>query len=162
MKRWLPFPLLAASLFVMWLLLTQSFSAGQVILGAVVALLAAASMSILRRRSSRIRSWSKLGKLAAIVVADVARSNIAVAKIVLSPKSERNSSFIRLQLQLRDQQALAILALILTATPGTAWVQFDRSDGTLLIHVFDLVDEEAWIHLLKSRYERLLMEIFEA
>lgn len=162
MKRWLPFPLLAASLFVMWLLLTQSFSAGQVILGAVVALLAAASMSILRRRPSRIRSWSKLGKLAAIVVADVARSNIAVAKIVLSPKSERNSSFIRLQLQLRDQQALAILALILTATPGTAWVQFDRSDGTLLIHVFDLVDEEAWIHLLKSRYERLLMEIFEA
>lgn len=162
MKRWLPFPLLAASLFVMWLLLTQSFSAGQVILGAVVALLAAASMSILRRRSSRIRSWSKLGKLAAIVVADVARSNIAVAKIVLSPKSERNSSFIRLQLQLRDQQALAILALILTATPGTAWVQFDRSDGTLLIHVFDLVDEEAWIHLLKSRYERLLMETFEA
>jgi len=162
MTRWLPHPLLAASLFVMWLLLTQSFSAGQVILGAVVAVLAGASMSILRRRSSRIMSWSKLGKLAAIVVADVARSNIAVAKIVLSPKSERNSSFIRLQLQLRDQQALAIFALILTATPGTAWVQFDRSDGTLLIHVFDLVDEEAWIHLLKSRYERLLMEIFEA
>lgn len=162
MKRWLPFPLLAASLFVMWLLLTQSFSAGQIILGAVVALLAAASMSVLRRRSSRIRSWSKLSKLAAIVVADVARSNIAVAKIVLSPKSQRNSSFIRLQLQLRDQQALAILALILTATPGTAWVQFDRSDGTLLIHVFDLVDEGAWIDLLKTRYERLLMEIFEA
>src|SRR5690606_29732118 len=87
MKRWLPHPLLAASLFVMWLLLTQSFSAGQVILGAVVAVLAGASMSILRRRSSRIMSWSKLGNLAAIVVADVARSNIAVAKIVLSPKS---------------------------------------------------------------------------
>ena len=161
MTRWLPHPLLAASLFVMWLLLTQSFSAGQVILGAVVAVLAGASMSILRRRSSRIMSWSKLGKLAAIVLADVARSNIAVAKIVLSPKSERNSSFIRLQLQLRDKQALAILALIITATPGTAWVQFDRNDGTLLIHVFDLVDEEAWIHLLKSRYERLLLEIFE-
>lgn len=161
MTRWLPHPLLAASLFVMWLLLTQSFSAGQVILGAVVAVLAGASMSILRRRSSRIMSWSKLGNLAAIVVADVARSNIAVAKIVLSPKSERNSSFIRLHLQLRDEQALAILALIITVTPGTAWVQFDRNDGTLLIHVFDLVDEEAWIHLLKSRYERLLLEIFE-
>ena len=161
MTRWLPHPLLAASLFVMWLLLTQSFSAGQVILGAVVAVLAGASMSILRRRSSWIMSWSKLGNLAAIVVADVARSNIAVAKIVLSPKLERNSSFIRLHLQLRDEQALAILALIITVTPGTAWVQFDRNDGTLLIHVFDLVDEEAWIHLLKSRYEQLLLEIFE-
>lgn len=162
MKRWLSFPLLAASLFVMWLLLTNSFSAGQILLGALVAVLATASMSLLRRRSSRIMSWRKFGELATIVVADVARSNIAVAKIVLSPNSERNSSFIRLQLQLRDQQALAILALIITATPGTAWVQFDRNDGTLLIHVFDLVDEEAWIHLLKSRYERLLMEIFEA
>jgi multicomponent K+:H+ antiporter subunit E len=146
----------------MWLLLMQSFSAGQVVLGAIVAALATASMATLRRRSSRIASWRTLGRLAALVTADIIRSNIAVAWIVLSPKGERNSSFIRLKLQLRDPQALAILALIVTATPGTAWVQFDRHDGSLLIHVFDLVDEDAWIRLLKSRYERLLMEIFEA
>ena len=33
--------------------------------------------------------------------------------------------------------------------------------GTLLLHVLDLVDEEQWSRLIKDRYERLLMEIFE-
>ena len=53
------------------------------------------------------------------------------------------------------------LALIVTATPGTLWVDFDRRRGTLLLHVLDLVDEESWIQLIKGRYESLLMEIFE-
>jgi multicomponent K+:H+ antiporter subunit E len=162
MTRLIPYPLLAASLLLMWLLLTQSFSPGQIALGAAVSLLATASTAALHRPNMLIRSWRKVAELAAIVVADVIRSNIAVARIALSFSRKRHSSFIRLQLQLRDQQALAILALILTATPGTAWIQFNRTDGMLLIHVFDLVDEEAWARLLKSRYERLLMEIFES
>ena len=49
----------------------------------------------------------------------------------------------------------------ITATPGTIWVQFDRNAGRLLVHVLDMIDEEAWIQLIKHRYERLLMEIFE-
>ena len=57
---------------------------------------------------------------------------------------------------------LTVLALIVTATPGTAWVQFQRASGSLLIHVFDLVDEDEWIRLLKTRYEALLVEIFES
>ena len=38
----------------------------------------------------------------------------------------------------------------------------DRSaTGRLLLHVLDLVDEETWVRLIKDRYERRLMEIFE-
>src|SRR5690606_18128506 len=99
--------------------------------------------------------------LAWIVLVDILRSNLAVAWIVLSNPETRTSSFIQFDLELRDEVGLTILALIVTATPGTAWVQFDRASGTLIIHVFDLVDEEEWITLLKTRYERLLMEIFE-
>lgn len=161
MKRRHSYPLLTAGIFVMWLLLTQSFSPGQVLLGAAVALLASAAMARLRRSPSKIRSWRKLIKLAAIVTVDVIRSNIAVVKIALSPAGERHSQFVRLQLELRDTHALTILALIVTATPGTAWVQHNRLNGMLLIHIFDLVDEQAWIRLLKTRYERLLLEIFE-
>lgn len=161
MTRWLPYPLLTAILLLFWLLLTQSFSPGQVVLGSLVALLAAASMVALRRPSSPVASWAKAGQLFVAVALDILRSNIAVARIAFSPRARPNSAFIRLQLELRDPQALAILALIITATPGTAWVEFNRADGTLLIHVFDLVDEEGWKRLLKTRYERLLLEMFE-
>ena len=54
-----------------------------------------------------------------------------------------------------------MLAIILTSTPGTLWVEYEASTGRLLLHVLDLVDEEVWIRLIKDRYECRLMEIFE-
>lgn len=160
-RRVVPYPLLSASLLIMWLLLMQSVSPGQILLGAFVALVASSSMTRIRPSPARIAKWAKVMRLLAIAVVDVTRSNLAVARIVLSRRGERHSSFLRIQLELKNPNALACLALIITATPGSAWVQFDRSTGMLLIHVFDLVDENDWIRLLKSRYEALLMEIFE-
>ena len=56
---------------------------------------------------------------------------------------------------------LAILAAIITCTPGTLWVQYDSGRNRLLMHIFDLVDPETWPAQIKGRYECLLMEIFE-
>ena len=56
---------------------------------------------------------------------------------------------------------LAILAVIVTATPGSAWIEYNPARGLLLLHVFDLVDEATWVDQVKNRYEHLLMEIFE-
>ena len=49
----------------------------------------------------------------------------------------------------------------LTATPGTAWIDYDAAHGRLLLHVFDLVDPDDWRETVNQRYGRLLMEIFE-
>lgn len=159
--RLLPYPGLAAALFVMWLLLAQSVSLGQLLLGALAATLGSWTMVAIRPRPARILNWGKALHLAGIVFVDILRSNLAVASIVLSNRRDRTSSFIRIELELRHEFALAVLALIITATPGTAWAEFDRKSGVLLIHVFDLIDEEEWIRLLKSRYETLLMAVFE-
>ena len=64
-------------------------------------------------------------------------------------------------LDLRDPYGLAVLACIITSTPGTLWVSFDAGEGMLTIHVLDLIDENDWIRTIKGRYERLLLEIFE-
>lgn len=62
---------------------------------------------------------------------------------------------------MRNPFGLAALAVIITATPGTVWVDYDAGEGMLTIHVLDLVDEATWIGTIKHRYERRLMEIFE-
>ncbi|MGW8175761.1 MAG: Na+/H+ antiporter subunit E [Stenotrophomonas sp.] len=62
---------------------------------------------------------------------------------------------------MRDRYGLAVLAIIITSTPGTLWVEYESATGRLLLHVLDLVDEETWVRLIKDRYERRLMEIFE-
>ncbi|PWG02301.1 Na+/H+ antiporter subunit E [Sphingosinicella humi] len=162
MKPWLPYPLLALALLAMWLLLNQSLAPGQLVLGGAVALFASRAMAALQPEKARIRSVRPIPRLAALVFADIIRSNIAVAKIVLLPGPRRRvAGFVRIPLDMKNRYGLTILACIITATPGTCWVQFDRNAGRLLIHVLDLVDEETWIRLIKQRYERLLMEIFE-
>lgn len=160
MKRILPFPLLTAALFAMWILLT-GFSPGHFLLGAVVALGVSRVMFSLAPEQPRIRLGSAILKLAAIVIVDIVRSNIAVAKVCLFNPRERTSGFIQLPTELRDPYALAAFAIIITATPGTLWLQHDARHNRILIHVLDLIDEAAWIDLIKNRYERLLMEIFE-
>ena len=72
-----------------------------------------------------------------------------------------NAGFLTIPLDLRSQQGLAVLSIIITSTPGTIWVNYDAAKGTLLLHVLDLVDETVWVRTIKGRYERLLMEIFE-
>ena len=67
----------------------------------------------------------------------------------------------RIPLDMRDPYGLTALACIITATPGTIWVEYDSADSTVLIHVLDLIDEEQWVTIIKQRYERRLMEIFE-
>ncbi|MBY8823466.1 Na+/H+ antiporter subunit E [Sphingomonas colocasiae] len=160
MKRLLPFPLLALALLVMWILLT-GFSPGHVLLGGVVAVLISRTMLSLRPDAAGYRPGLAVIRLAGMVCADILRSNIAVARIVLFRRTDRKSGFLHLPTGLRNPHALAVLAVIITATPGTLWVQHDARRHVILIHVLDLVDEEEWIRLIKDRYERLLMEIFE-
>ena len=62
---------------------------------------------------------------------------------------------------MRDPYGLAALACIITATPGTLWVKYNSADNTMLLHVLDLIDEEEWVRIIKGRYEKRLMEIFE-
>lgn len=161
MSRVFPYPLLIAALVVAWMLLTR-FSPGQFIVGFAVAMFAAQAMAALHPAKPRLRRWDLVPKLIAIVLYDIIRSNIAVASIILSgPKRERTSGFLTIELDLRDPTGLSILAVIVTSTPGTAWIDYDSVRGTLLLHVFDLVDEGEWRDLIKNRYEHLLMEIFE-
>ena len=60
-------------------------------------------------------------RLAAIVMLDILRSNFAVASIVVQGRRrKRVSGFVAIPLDLRDRMGLAVLACIVTSTPGTA------------------------------------------
>ena len=162
MTRVLPFPKLFLSLLVMWLLLSQSVSAGHLILGTIIAYGASWTMAAFRPEPVRLRHPFAIMHLAMRVLIDIFRSNLAVGFIILSggPRGGR-SGFMTVPLTMRDRTGLAVLAIILTATPGTLWINYDAAKGELLLHVLDLVDEQHWIELITHRYERLLMEIFE-
>lgn len=162
MSRLVPHPLLTVGLVLIWLMLTR-FSLGHLLLGTIVAVIAGWAMSALQPERPRLRRWSAIPPLLAIVASDILRSNVAVAWLILSGGrgGTRQSGFLHVPLRLRHPSALAILAIIITATPGTAWLEYDRDSGVLLLHVFDLVNEAEWLDLIQNRYEARLLEIFE-
>ncbi len=161
MTRLLPFALMSASLLAFWLLLNQALSLGHVLLGGAVALVGGWALAMLQPPKVRLRRPVAIIRLAFLVLADIIRSNIAVGRIILGlGRQRRTPGFVSIPLELRDPYGLAVLACIITATPGTLWVNFDPRNGTLMIHVLDLIDESEWIRTIKGRYERLLMEIF--
>lgn len=162
MKRWLPYPLLSLSLLVMWLLLTGSLAPRSLIFAALLGWLLPLVLTALEPEKPRIRNVRPIVRLTFIVLQDIVRSNIAVAKIIFGAhKQERVSDFISVPLDMKNTYGLAVLAVIVTSTPGTLWVQYNPASGVLLLHILDLVDEEEWVRLIKGRYESLLMEIFE-
>jgi multicomponent K+:H+ antiporter subunit E len=162
MRRRLPFPLLTAALLIMWLLLNESVALGSLLLGGVLAFGASRALVALDPPPARFRRLRTGLGLAWVVLVEIVRSNNAVARIILRPRArDRTSGFVRIPLDLRDPYGLAALACIITATPGTVWVEYDSARSTMLLHVLDLVDEETWIRIVKDRYERRLMEMFE-
>ena len=71
-----------------------------------------------------------------------------------------HSKFVAIPLSLRDPNGLAVLAGIITATPGSAWIHYNSTTNVVLVHVLDTEDGEAWAATLKRDYETLLLEIF--
>lgn len=155
-----PHPLLALGLFTAWLWLSGPVTPGSITQGLLIGLIVPHVMRRLEPDRSNIGNPMAVLKLAAYVGVDVIRSNYAVCRIILAGHPERVSGFIHVPLEMRNRYGLAVLAIILTSTPGTLWVQYDRMTGQLLLHVLDLVDEAEWIDLIKNRYESLLLEIF--
>lgn len=163
MRRLIPSPPLSLALFVIWLLLNQSLEASTLLSGVVLAIAVPLLTKGLRPATVRMRRPGVALRLCGVVVYDMSVSVFAVSRALLTRRSEKiQASFLRIPLDMRDPNGLAVLAMIMCLTPGTAWgeVAFDRS--TLLIHVFDLEDEAAFIAQIKNRYERPLMEIFES
>jgi multicomponent K+:H+ antiporter subunit E len=146
----------------LWLLLNQSFDAGMVLIGAALALGGTLAYARLHPPGNRVRALRAMVELFCIFLADVVRSNVAVARIVVGiAGGKRTAGFLSMPLEVRDPRALAVMACIITATPGTSWARYDRAGNVLTIHVLDLVDEAAWIRLFKHRYERRLLAIFQ-
>ena len=160
--RLLPAPLLSLGLWACWLLLNQSLGAGHVLLGLLLGLMLPLLFGALRPRRVRVRRpWTAL-RLGLRVMRDTTASNLAVLRFLLLPSQRRHpAGFVKIELQLRDPSALAVLAMIVCITPGTTWAELSLDRSMLMLHVLEVDDAAAIAAHVKAHYERPLMEIFE-
>lgn len=162
MRRWLPAPRLSAVLLLIWLLVNQSLSPGNLLLGAILAIVIPNWFRAILPVDVYIRKPLVVVRLITGSLIEIVRSCFNVSLLILFKRRDRlNSQFITIPLDLRSPAGLAVLSGIINTTPGTVWVELLPDTYDLALHVFDLHDEQWWIDTIKTRYEQPLIEIFE-
>jgi multicomponent K+:H+ antiporter subunit E len=99
-------------------------------------------------------------RLIGLVTYDIVVANIAVARLVLGPTARLKPVFVQVPLTLTQPMSIALLASIITMTPGTVSSDLSKDNKMLLVHALDCSDPDALVADIKQRYEKPLLEIF--
>lgn len=161
MKGWLPQPLFSLCLWLVWLLLGNTLAVGQVLLGALLAMVLPLISVRFWPDRPRLRRPLQLLRYLLVLLWDIIVANLVVARLILGPTRNLRPAFICLPLDLCSDFAIIVLANTISLTPGTVSADLSLDRRTLLIHALDVEDEARTIARIKNRYERPLMEIFE-
>jgi multicomponent K+:H+ antiporter subunit E len=160
-SAWLPHPVLSLVLAAAWLLLQQSLALPQLLTAALLALAIPRLAHGFLGDGAHPRAPATLLKLLAVVLWDIVVSNLSVARLALSPGARPQPAWVELPLQATHPTAVALLATIITMTPGTVSCVVDETRRRILIHALDCSDAGALLAQIHQRYERPLRRIFE-
>ncbi|AQQ01760.1 Na+/H+ antiporter subunit E [Pseudoalteromonas sp. SG45-5] len=170
--RWLPTPFRSLFLFIVWLLLNNSVSAGHLVLATFFAISIPLLSFSFRDPQPLILKPGLAFKQLLIVLYDIIVANLQVSLLILGPSRKLRPAFIKVPIDLTHDMPITILASCVSLTPGTVSAEVypinealaegdETTQRFLLIHVLDLKDEEALIKQIKQRYEAPLKEIFK-
>lgn len=159
-RRWLAHPWLSAGIAVVWLLLQASLAPGDLLWAAIMGVVLPWLAHDFIGAGSRPRAAGVALRLALTVTWDIVLANMAVARIVLHPGVEPRPAWVRVPCSLGDDRGIALLAMIITNTPGTVSCVIEPDQRHILVHVLDTADPAAVVAEILQRYEAPLMEIF--
>lgn len=160
-NTWLPHPVASFALWAMWLDLNSTLDFAHVLLGALLGWGIPWLTRRLWKRPVKLSHAMLALRLFFIVMYDIVRANISVARLVLGPVSKLRPAFIQVPLVLTEPFAISALASMITLTPGTVSCALSEDRRILLVHALDVDDVAAMIDEIKTRYEAPLKEIFE-
>ncbi len=143
-----------------WGAVTGTFTLLNLLFGFVIA---AVALWIVREQFDTgvyIDRAFKVATLIVLFVRELFISAFRVAVIVLKPTSSYQPGFIAFPLSTRRDPEIALLANMLTLTPGTLSVDVSDDKSTLFIHCLDVPDTEALKKEIAEGFERRIMEAF--
>ena len=160
--HWLfPHPFLTLLLTVVWVLLQNNVSAGMVVFGLILGIVIPRATAVWWPDRPRALRLTLMIPYMLLVMWDILIANVQVAWIVLTrPNSKLRPAWVVIPLDLKQPEAISILAGTITLTPGT--VSADLSDGghSLLVHALDAPNPDEIRDQIKDRYESRLKRIF--
>lgn len=162
MSRLLPHPLLSVILLVIWLLLANELSAGQLLIGALLGWAVPLYTARFWPEQVKVRRPLLLIRFIAVVLYDIVVANITVARWILGRQDALQPAFVVMPLALRSEAAISLLANTISLTPGTVSVFLSADHRCLIVHSLNTTEPDELLATIRERYETPLKEILEA
>lgn len=150
---------------IVWLLLTSTFELAYLITGSVVSVI----LSLLLCKRCTIFKGMKFSPLALVYtfvyllvfIFELIRSNLDVARRVLSPSLPINPGIVEVKTRLKSPMARMILTNSITLTPGTLTI--DMVDDSIFIHWIDVksTDKTEATEKIVKRFENIISRIYD-
>ncbi len=153
-------PVLSVLLALAWLMLQQSIDPGNLLTACVLGWGLPRLLAGFLGPAAQPRAWGRAVHLTLTVLWDIVVSNITVARLVLHPRSAPQPAWVRVPLTLKQPTAQALLASIITMTPGTVSAVIDEDQACIWVHALDCDDAAGVAADIDRRYQQPLMEIF--
>ncbi|RBP78520.1 Na+/H+ antiporter subunit E [Marinomonas rhizomae] len=155
-----PMPFHSLLLFVVWLLLNNSVSAGHIVLAAFFAITIPLLVNGMRDEHPKIlKPWLAI-RYVLMVLKDILTANVEVALLIIGPIKKLTPGFVAIPINIDSDLGITILASTVSLTPGTVSAEVSKDKAWLYVHSLHLDDEAELIKSVKQRYEKPIKEIF--
>ncbi len=155
-----PMPFHSLLLFVVWLLLNNSISAGHMVLAIFFAVTIPLLVNSMRDEHPKIlKPWLAI-RYVLMVLKDILVANVEVALLIIGPIKKLKPGFVAIPINIDSDLGITILASTVSLTPGTVSAEVSKDKAWLYVHSLHLDDEAELIKSVKLRYEKPIKEIF--
>ncbi|WP_372658446.1 Na+/H+ antiporter subunit E [Hydrogenophaga sp.] len=158
-RGWFAHPVLSVLLAASWLALSHSLALVHLISAALIGLIVPRLLRAFLGDAEYIH-WPSAWRLLWVVLKDIVLSNIAVARLVLGRIDRIQPAWIQVPLATKHHRVNALLAMIITTTPGTVSAVIDEDRDFILVHALNCDDAPAMVDDIKTRYEGALLRVF--
>ncbi|WP_127108703.1 Na+/H+ antiporter subunit E [Pararhodobacter zhoushanensis] len=162
LSRLLPHPVLSVVLAICWLLLVNTVAINSIVFAVLLGLFVPMLIRPYWPDMPRLSRPLVVIEYGLIVLYDIIKANTEVALIVLfKPSKSLQPAWICVPLDITSPEAITVLGMTITLTPGTVSCDLAADGHAILVHCLHAPDPAAVRDDIKARYERRLKEIFE-
>ena len=144
-----------------WVAVTGILSALNLAFGFALGALA---LSLIREQVGSVGYLSRVRRIVSLIVLflyELALSAFRVARIVLRRDMDLHPGIFAYPLRVQRDFEIALLANMITLTPGTLSVDVSEDRSTLFVHAMDVKDPDEARRDIAEGFERKIMEAFE-
>ena len=106
-----------------------------------------------------IRIMPLFGLLLTVLI-ELIKSSMIVAWEVITPGNRAQPNIIEVTLSCQHEIERTVLANLISLTPGTLSVDFNKKDNTLLVHVMFAQDPTSTLHFIHNHLEPKVIKVF--